>query len=296
MFNTPTRKGFSVVPRVQAPSEEIIMADISIRDKQDGTYADVKNDGTDNALVVVQNIVPETAVTGTFWQDTQPVSGTFWQDTQPVSIAANVDINLHDGAGTALTSTLVGADQSLDVNITNASIAVTGTFWQVTQPVSGTVTADAGTGLNQIETKLNTSNGHLSNIAACASGSEMQCDVIAALPTGTNIIGAVKQDIVNWTAVHKDDQQTTAQTNTDLWTPAGGKKFVLTDIIVSVDTAMTVTFLDEAAKIIEVYLAANGGFTHQFKTPYPSATADNDLKYTTSTDGKISITVEGYEI
>ena len=42
------------------------------------------------------------AVTGTFWQATQPVSGTFWQATQPVS----------------------------------------GTFWQATQPVSGTVTAD----------------------------------------------------------------------------------------------------------------------------------------------------------
>lgn len=45
------------------------------------------------------------AVTGTFWQATQPVSGTFWQATQPVS----------------------------------------GTFWQATQPVSGTVTANIGT-------------------------------------------------------------------------------------------------------------------------------------------------------
>jgi len=48
------------------------------------------------------------AVTGTFWQATQPVSGTFWQATQPVS----------------------------------------GTFWQATQPVSGTVTAEQATGTN----------------------------------------------------------------------------------------------------------------------------------------------------
>jgi hypothetical protein len=47
------------------------------------------------------------AVTGTFWQATQPVSGT------------------------------VGV---------SGSVAVTGTFWQATQPVSGTVTANAGTG------------------------------------------------------------------------------------------------------------------------------------------------------
>lgn len=53
--------------------------------------------------------MPSVAVTGTFWQATQPVSGTFWQATQPVS----------------------------------------GTFWQATQPVSlaATVTTtEAGRG------------------------------------------------------------------------------------------------------------------------------------------------------
>lgn len=34
---------------------------------------------------VIVDTVPTTAVTGTFWQATQPVSGTFWQATQPVS-------------------------------------------------------------------------------------------------------------------------------------------------------------------------------------------------------------------
>jgi hypothetical protein len=53
------------------------------------------------------------AVTGTFWQATQPVSGTFWQATQPVS-------------GT------------VGVNNFPATQPVSGTFWQATQPVSGT--------------------------------------------------------------------------------------------------------------------------------------------------------------
>ena len=53
------------------------------------------------------------AVSGTFWQATQPVSGTFWQATQPVS-------------GT----------------FWQATQPVSGTFWQATQPVSGTVTAN----------------------------------------------------------------------------------------------------------------------------------------------------------
>lgn len=82
----------------------------------------VTNAGT---FAVQVSSAPTTAVTGTFWQATQPVSGTFWQATQPVS----------------------------------------GTFWQATQPVSlasvpshdvtnagtfavqasGTVTANMGT-------------------------------------------------------------------------------------------------------------------------------------------------------
>src|SRR3990167_7326765 len=33
------------------------------------------------------------AVTGTFWQTTQPISGTFWQATQPVSIAGTVTVS-----------------------------------------------------------------------------------------------------------------------------------------------------------------------------------------------------------
>jgi hypothetical protein len=80
-------------------------------------------DATQNLLVKLQNT--SVAVTGTFWQTTQPVSiatmpstpvtGTFWQATQPVS-------------GT----------------FWQATQPVSGTFWQATQPVSGTVTANQG--------------------------------------------------------------------------------------------------------------------------------------------------------
>lgn len=79
----------------------------------------------DSGSVTVSNFPGSQAVTGTFWQTTQPVSiatmpstpvtGTFWQNTQPVSIA------------------------------TMPSTPVTGTFWQTTQPVNGTITANIGT-------------------------------------------------------------------------------------------------------------------------------------------------------
>lgn len=76
--------------------------------------------------------MPSTPVTGTFWQATQPVSGTFWQTTQPIS-ATNLDVALSTRLKPADTLTAVTTVGS----ITN-SVAVTGTFWPVTQPVSGT--------------------------------------------------------------------------------------------------------------------------------------------------------------
>jgi hypothetical protein len=108
-------------------------------------------------------------VSGTFWQATQPVSGTFWQATQPVSIAtmpstpvtgtfwqatqpvsgtvttappANASANIAQLAGTAISvNTGVRDAGTQRVTIaTNDVVPVTGTFWQATQPVSGTVT------------------------------------------------------------------------------------------------------------------------------------------------------------
>lgn len=116
------------------------------------------------------------AVTGTFWQATQPVSGTFWQATQPVSLAAAVDISdraarllgvVYGSQAQQLKQTATNFNLQVEnfvgataidprdisdraarllghVTVDNASIAVTGTFWQATQPVSGTVTANQG--------------------------------------------------------------------------------------------------------------------------------------------------------
>jgi hypothetical protein len=98
----------------------------------------------------------------------------------------------------ALTDTELRA---ADVKITldGETVPVTGTFWQATQPVSGTVTANAGTNLNTSALALETGG----NLAAAAtslatldnivSGSEAQVDIVAALPAGTNAIGKLTQ-------------------------------------------------------------------------------------------------------
>jgi len=53
------------------------------------------------------------AVTGTFWQATQPVSGTFWQATQPVSLAAAVAVTNADI--TTVAEAVSGGHMQVDV-------------------------------------------------------------------------------------------------------------------------------------------------------------------------------------
>ena len=162
------------------------------------------------------------AVTGTFFQATQPVSiasmpstpvtGTFFQATQPVSAAslplptgAAADATLTGGTAKAIsrggakgttaaadvTSVAIDANtQALHTNVTNASLAVTGTFWQATQPVSFTqqaLPANQSTNVAQM-------NGVAVTMGSGVTGTGVQRVVLAtdvALPTGANVIGAL---------------------------------------------------------------------------------------------------------
>lgn len=114
------------------------------------------------------------AVTGAFYQATQPVSGTFWQVTQPISgsisFTAPQHVIVDSSVSLAVTGPLtdaqmratavpisisgtlpafasvpsfninnaipVGSNNIGSVTVANASLAVTGTFWQATQPIS----------------------------------------------------------------------------------------------------------------------------------------------------------------
>ncbi len=93
----------------------------------------VKLDQTaaNNGVQVVNSV----AVTGSFWQTTQPVSGTFWPATQPISAAG---LPLPAGAATAAAQPVLNGDGGALSHVTDfpSSQAVTGTFWQTTQPIS----------------------------------------------------------------------------------------------------------------------------------------------------------------
>ena len=91
-----------------------------------------------------------------------------------------------------------------------------------------------------------------------------------------------------------------SETAQAIWTPATGKKFVITDIMISCSAAGTITVFDgtdsTTYRVIKGYFAANGGLTHNYRKPFESAAINNVLKYTTGTGIAGSITVHGYEI
>lgn len=124
-------------------------------------------------------------------------------------------------------------------------------------------------------------------------------DIASAIPAGTNLIGAVKRDVINYTPIRKYYSNTGAATDGIVWSPASGKKWVVTDIVMSTSAAATITLEDDKTggdeAVFAVDLAANGGISTNFQTPIMSGENDADLIITTSA-GNIKIMVSGYEV
>lgn len=97
-----------------------------------------------------------------------------------------------------------------------------------------------------------------------------------------------------WTSVYLHTASADATGIVDVTgAPTSGQKIVIDDIIVSVDTAMAVTFEEETAHtdILKLYLAANSSaqVTPRGKIKLP--TADKKLQIDTSAAGNIAVTV-----
>ncbi len=120
-----------------------------------------------------------------------------------------------------------------------------------------------------------------------------------ALAAGSAAIGSVKDGGPAWTSVHgvtaapftSADQHSGVASVTDA--PTSGQKLVITDLIVAVDTTMSVTFKCETSGAIiagPFYMAANSSqqFTPRSKA-WKLATADKKLQVLTSVAGNIMV-------
>ena len=114
--------------------------------KNSTTLKAIQTDASGN-LVVVQATAANlnATVTGTVGiSGTVPVSGTFWQTTQPVSLttlpalvassAVIGSVKVTDGTNFQPTGDT--SARTIHTTVDNSSLAVTGTFWQSTQPIS----------------------------------------------------------------------------------------------------------------------------------------------------------------
>lgn len=241
-------------------------------------------------------------------------------------------VNIQDGGNTI---TVDGTVAVTNAGITTIAGAVSGTEMQVDVLTMPTVTVTA--------TNLDVQSGG-ADLATSAqgaaiqtaveiidnaiSGSEMQVDVVGALPAGSNAIGKLAAnsgvDIgdVTLTAgtaaigtLLPPDIDVTTHTNyakkyytnagavTDgiVWSPAAGKRFHIVSLFVNVSAAATITFEDDKAggdeAILKMELAANSGTVIPFPDKYPLASGEDaaDLIITT-TAGNVYVTCVGYEI
>jgi len=168
--------------------------------------------------------------------------------------------------------------------------------------ISGTVTANLSATDNAV---LDAIEADTTTIAGAVSGTEMQVDVVAALPAGTNAIGKLvpaDKDITGHTNYAKK-YYTNAGAVTDgiIWSPAAGTRWHITSIYIQTSAAATITLEDDKAggdeAIWKSEFTANQGVYMTFDPLYPWASGEDaaDLIITT-TAGNVYVTVVGYEI
>jgi hypothetical protein len=223
---------------------------------------------------------------------TQPVSGTFWQATQPVSGTVTVTQGTAANLNATVTGT-VAATQSGTWTVqpgntanttawlvtgTGGTFPVTGTFWQTTQPVSGTVTANQGGAPWSV-------NGDTASGVADANnpikiGGVARTSNPAAVTNGQRVNGIFdklgKQVVVGALRDVKGVQKTsiTATTETTVVTAGGANVFNDVYAIIVTNTSATgvsVDFRDATAGTIRMTLYAPATDTRGFTVPVDSA-------------------------
>jgi len=222
------------------------------------------------------------AVTGTFWQATQPVSGTFYQATQPISA---VSLPLPALASTAAKQL---ADNHNVVVTSAPTTAVTGTFWQATQPVSGTF----------YQATQPVSAAALPLPSGAATSAKQLADGHNVAVTSQPVAGA---DANHFHATLTSADATTA---TSVKAKTAAKKIHVTSLEISVGaTAMEVQLQSDnvSPQVVmeENFFAINGGLTWTAcdKTlPLFVVNTNEDLDIIASVAGDVTISVSGYVV
>jgi len=240
-----------------------------------------KNDGTELGTATAPVRTDPTGTT------TQPVSG---------AVTANIGT-----AGTLLTEAAFQARvNTLGQKVMASSTPVVIASDQSAVPVSGTVTANQGT------PNATPWNENLKQVGG---------DAVVTAAAGVQKVGAVDEAGVAFsdsnplpvelaplgrTPVRKAITYAANETAVEIWTPTGGKRFVLTQIIITPTAAGAVLKIfdntNAAGNMIYQGQPPLGTIVINFVPPNASAAISQILRYTTGAAAGGDFTVQGYEV
>jgi hypothetical protein len=266
-------------------------------------------------LMTTQLGAIQTAVEGTLVVDgsgvTQPVSGTVTIQDGGNTITVDGTVAVTNAGLTELAAA-INASSQVDVNIaaSGATVPVSGTFWQATQPVSGTVTANlaAGTNTNEVVGDVAHDAGVAGNPILIAGAAQDTDDT--APPNRVNAEAdatrlATDRDGSLYVRTHGPQvwsyhsNGSSALTDASVHaTPGAGLSLYVTDIIFSngSTSAMNIFFEEGASTVLGPwYLEAVSGRSIHIKFTTPKKiTANTALTVTTSAAAAHSVDVTGF--
>ena len=264
-------------------------------------------------VITVQGIASMTPLTVDGSGVTQPVSGTVTANLSAtdnavldsIDAAVNgtltVDLGLNNDVTLATLPDTVGGDLAainastdgietllgtIDADTSALAGAVAGTEVQVDVLTSALPTG-ASTAANQatiighvdgIETVLGTIDADTSALAGAVSGTEVQVDVVASLPAGTNAIGKLAAnsgvdigdvDVTSQPARAATTDTITAKIATDAimnGTTALTPKFAVIDAATSGDNTIVAAVNPKKIRVLSVFLVASAAMTVRFES------------------------------
>lgn len=119
----------------------------------------------------------------------------------------------------------------------------------------------------------------------------------ASIPAGTNPIGGTKDNGPQWTSVYTYTTSADMSTAANITAaPTGGQKLVITDILLSADTAMLMEFKEETSGTVigAVRIPADGIVQITPRSKWKLPVADKKLQGDSDASGNVYITVFYY--
>lgn len=237
-----------------------------------------------------------------------PISDNAGSLTVDAPVGTPVFTRLSDGSAALVGQKVMASSLPVTIASDQSAVPVSGTFWQATQPVSGTVTANAGTGTF-------TAGGVAAHDAAASgnpvlsAGISIDTDDTAppnrvnaesdATRLGTDRDGSlyVRPHGPQVWSYHEDSSSALTGASVHA-APGAGLSLYVTDIVCSTGaaTALNIKFLEGAVTVLGPYYleaVAGRGVALHFQTP-KKITANTALTVTTSAAIAHSVDVTGF--